>query len=126
MIYRAICYCIHERLIDTPESVVFIQGSTRDETGAKLRRVLADIWQVPVNTVDFYNLNDALELFADALGGPDSGDARLFEMGAHGNSPLYLDDDAPLLLLELEANKRLLQAWKTVCATRQAVAGGKF
>jgi len=126
MIYRAICYCTHERMRNVQESVVFIQGSARDDAAAKLCRVLADIWNVPADTVDFYNLNSAPELFANAVGGSHSGDARFFEIGSHGELPIYLDDDAPLLLLGPEANTRLLEAWKDVRAMRKPASASRF
>jgi hypothetical protein len=125
MIYRAICYSTHERMRNTPETVVFIQGNSRDGAITQLRRLLAGIWHVPTHTVEFYNMNDEFELFADAFGKPDSGDARFFEIGTQGGLPSYLDD-APLLLLRPEGNKRLFNAWQDVCAIRQSSAASEF
>lgn len=118
MIYRAICYSTHDRMRTTPETVVFIQGGGPDDTAARLCRTLAEIWHVPAHTVEFYNLHDE-PLFADAFGGPESGAARFFEIGAAGGSPRYLDD-APLLLLRPEDNRRLFNAWQDVCVIRQS------
>ncbi len=124
MIYRAICYSTYDRMRTTPETIVFIQGGARDDTAARLCRTLAGIWHVPAHTVEFYNLHDESELFADAFGGPESGDARFFEIGAEGESPRYLDD-APLLLLRPEGNRRLFNAWQDVCAIRQSRAASE-
>lgn len=125
MIYRAICYCTHERMRNTPETVVFIQGGTRDDTVTKLRRLLAGIWHVPIHTVEFYNLQDEFELFAGALGKSDSGDARFFEIGAYHGSPSYLCD-SPLLLLRPDGNNRLFNAWQHVCVIRQSRADAEY
>ncbi len=116
MIYRAICYCTHERMHDAPESVVFIQAVTRDDAAVRLTHLLADIWDVPQTSVEFYNLNDTPELYASAIGGAKSGDARYFEVGVQGGAPIYLLHDAPLFLLPPKSNRRLLHAWKSLYA----------
>ena len=43
MIYRAICYCTHDRMKDASESVVFIQADTRNAAAVRLTHLLADI-----------------------------------------------------------------------------------
>ena len=125
MIYRAICYSTDNRMRNTPETIVFLQGGTRDDTIIQLRHLLAGIWQVPIHTVEFYNLQDEFELIAGAFGKPDSGDARFFEIGAYRGSPSYLYD-APLLLLRPEGNKRLFNAWQDVCVIRQSIADSEY
>lgn len=125
MIYRAICYCTHEWMRNTPETVVFFQCDTRDDTAIQLRRLVAGIWQVLPVYVELYNLQSEFELFAGAFGKPDSGDARFFEIGAYRGSPSYLYD-APLLLLRPEGNKRLFTAWQDVCAIRQKIADSEY
>jgi hypothetical protein len=117
MIYRAICYCTHERMKDASESVVFIQADTRDTAAVRLTHLLADIWDVPEANVDFYNLDDTHELYASAVGGAKSGDARYFEVGSQGGAAIYLLNDAPLFLLPPKTNRRLLNAWKKLYAT---------
>jgi hypothetical protein len=126
MIYRAICYCTHERMMDTQESVVFIQATTRDAAAVRLTNLLADIWEVPEASVDFYNLNDMHELYANAVGGAKSGDARYFEVGSQGGAPIDLLNDAPLFLLPPKTNRRLLNAWKKLYATPDFVSHEQF
>jgi hypothetical protein len=116
MIYRAICYCTHERMQDAPESIVFIEAATREGAAARLTHLLADIWDVPQKTVEFYNLDDAQQLYASAIGGAKSGDARYFEIGSHGGAPIYPFHDAPLFLLPPKTHRRLLNAWKNLFA----------
>ena len=122
MIYRAICYCTHERMQDVPESVVFIQAATRDDAAARLTHLLAGIWDVPQASVEFYNLNDTPELYVNAVGGAKSGDARYFEVGVQGGAPIYLFNDAPLFLLPPKSNRRLLNAWKSLYAMPDLVS----
>ena len=122
MIYRAICYCTHQRMQDASESIVFIEAATQDDAANRLTRLLADIWNVPAKTVDFYNLDDALELCASAIGGAKSGDARYFEIGSQGGTPIYPFHDAPLFLLPPKAHRRLLNAWKNLFAMPDLVA----
>jgi len=126
MIYRAICYCTHERMKDASESVVFIQADTRDAAAVRLTILLAAIWDVPEASVDFYNLNDTHELYANAVGGAKSGDARYFEVGSQGGAPIYLLNDAPLFLLPPKTNRRLLNAWKKLYATPDFVSDEQF
>ena len=126
MIYRAICYCTHERMQDAPESVVFIQADTRNAAAVRLTHLLADIWDVPEASVDFYNLDDTHELYANAVGGAKSGDARYFEVGSQGGAPIYLLNDAPLFLLPPKTNRRLLNAWKKLYATPDFVSDEQF
>jgi len=116
MIYRAICYCTHERMQDASESIVFIQAETRDAAAVRVTRLLADIWDVPTKTVDFYILDDTQELYAHAVGGAKTGDARYFEVGSQGGAPIYLLHDAPLFLLPPKTHRRLLNAWKNLFA----------
>lgn len=111
MIYRAICYCTHDRIANAPESIVFIQGRSPDQAAARLSRVLADIWNVSIDSVEFYNLNEESELFANALGGPASGDARFFEIGSQGaaavtvmNRQSSFRQGVCTMLIEPEAN----------------------
>jgi hypothetical protein len=117
MIYRAICYCTHERMQDASESVVFIQAAARNDAAVRLTHLLADIWDVPEASVDFYNLDDTHELYASAVGGAKSGDARYFEVDSQGGALTYLLNDAPLFLLRPKTNRRLLNAWKKLYAT---------
>jgi hypothetical protein len=122
MIYRAICYSTHERMQDASESIVFIEATTQDEAASRLPRLLADIWNVPAKTVDFYNLDDTPALYASAIGGAKSGDARYFEIGSQGGAPIYSFHDAPLFLLPPKTHRRLLNAWKNLFAMPDLVA----
>ena len=111
---------------DASESIVFIQADTRNAAAVRLTHLLADIWDVPEASVDFYNLDDTHELYANTVGGAKSGDARYFEVGSQGGAPIYLLNDAPLFLLPPKTNRRLLNAWKKLYATPDFVSDEQF
>lgn len=111
LIHRAICFSTHETMVQKPETIAFIQASTRAEAADKFRRVLGEVWDVPAGTVDFYNLNDETELFSNAFGGAETGDARFFEVGFWDDRQQYTND-LPLLLVKPDAHARLATAWE--------------
>ena len=119
MIYRAICYCTLARKLQTAASIVFVQAATRDEAIDRLTHLLANIWKVPEQAVDFDNLKDTQELYSSAVGGAKSGDARYFEVGSQGGAPIYPFHDAPLFLLPPKTHRRLLNAWKNLAAMHE-------
>lgn len=106
-IYRAICHSNGESM----EAVVFIHATSTADAASRLPRVLAQVWNVPADTVAYYNLDSEAELLARSSE-PETGDMRLFESGWSKGRVSYTDK--PLMLLRPDAHARLMSAWATL------------
>lgn len=118
MLFRAICYQLleHHYSHGEGECFVFLEAPSRVDAAAKLASLLASIWAVPVDQVEFHTLLSEHEIFEGAYGDPLTGDLRLIECGASGGTIWYLPlaGDAegvylpPLLLVGQACRRRLL------------------
>ena len=130
MLFRAMCYQLldHHYSRGEGECFVFLEAPSRVDAAAKLAGLLASIWMVPVDQVEFHTLLSEHELFEGAYGDSHTGDLRLIECGASGDAIHYLPlaGDAegvyhPPLLLVGQANRRRLLL--TLAAAADAGAG---
>lgn len=116
MIYRAIASSSdpHWSDRDAMERVVFFEASNRTEAHKRLKELLAAVWAVSPETLDYYNLEDEYEILAQALGDEETGDHRFFEMGAGHGHPMYTGANGqPLMLLQRNLD-RLMIAYLTL------------
>lgn len=118
MIFRTIAYSTHESWFDANamERVVFVDAQTRNEAKQTLHVLLSQLWRVPEDSLEFYNLESEFEVLSRAVGQVSTGDLRLFEIGTEGGKPLYIGaklNDQPLLLLT-ESLQRLTMAYLQV------------
>lgn len=116
MIYRAIASSSapHWSDRDAMERVVFFEASNRAEAHKRLKELLAAVWAVEPESLDYYNLADEGELLAESFGGEETGDHRLFEMGIAYGNPMYTGAHGqPLMLLQRNLD-RLMIAYLTL------------
>ena len=105
MIFRAIAYST-EPAWSGEERVVYVEASEEDLAKQKLQGILAALWEVPVDSVEWYNFSDQTELLRNALGSIETGDWRYFEIGSAFGHPVYAGgEDHPLLFLDRELNR---------------------
>ena len=113
MIYRAFAYSMAPER-DFGERAVFFEADTRAEAHQRLRALLAALWKVSPDAVDFYNLNDEAELIAESIGGAETDDHRLFEVGmAHGQAMYIGGSGHPLMFLH-QSLDRMMAAYFTL------------
>jgi hypothetical protein len=97
------------------EVMVWFESSWAGAPADRLRRLLAQAWNVPAARIDFYNLASAPELLADwSVGHPSTGDARLLEIGTNGHRVLYAEERNTLILTRPATLQRLLSAQQAV------------
>jgi hypothetical protein len=97
---------------DWPEVMVFFEaGTTESQARRMLFTLLAVVWAVPPHRVDAYNLSSEHELLeTHALGTPETGDARLFEVGFGPSGAHYADVSRTQLLVGPKLMPRLVSA----------------
>lgn len=113
MIYRAFGYSTDPDR-DFGERAVFLEAHTRAEAHQRLKALLAALWTVSPDAIDFYNLKDEAELIAESFGGVETEDHRFFEVGtAHGQA-MYLGGSGHPLMFLHHALDRMMAAYFTL------------
>ncbi len=113
MIYRAFAFSTAPER-DFGERVVFFEADTRTEAHKRLRGLLAVLWTVSPEAIDFNNLKDEAELIAESFGGAETDDHRFFEVGmAHGQAMYTGGSDHPLMFLHKSLD-RMMAAYFTL------------
>lgn len=113
MIYRAFAYSTAPER-DFGERTVFFEADTRAEAYQRLRALLAALWTISPEAVDFYNLKDEAELIAESIGGAETDDHRFFEVGmAHGQAMYIGGSGHPLMFLH-QSLDRMMAAYFTL------------
>ncbi|HHM8127004.1 TPA: hypothetical protein ACRMWJ_005764 [Pseudomonas aeruginosa] len=91
MIFRAMASAfprgLPERAQD--ERVVFIEASNRDSARDRLPTLLASVWQVPLESVEIWNLYPEFQLVADPFAEGLSNEQALFVIGSYGGRPTF-------------------------------------
>ena len=93
MIFRAMVSAypkgLPERAQD--ERVVFIEASNRDDARDRLPALSANVWRVPVESVEVWNLAPEFELQADPCAEGVSRERALFVTGWSNGRPSFVD-----------------------------------
>ena len=105
-LFRAV---IGSRLHDC-EFVVFFDCPTGERPACHVEDMVAAVWDVETRDLDIYNVCSEREVVAQAIGGPDAGDLRLFEVGAYQGLPIYADPSRTLMLVRPATQMRLTAA----------------
>ena len=98
---------------DQPEVTVFFESAAVLQSPEQyLVARLADIWRVPMDSVDAYNCYSEPELLGThPFGPPSTGDARLLETGSGGEDPIhYAKPENTLMLVRPATLARLVAA----------------
>jgi len=99
---------------DFGKRAVFFEADTRAEAHQRLRGLLATLWTVSPEAVDFYNLADKTELIAESIGGVETEDHRFIEVGmAHGQAMYIGGSGHPLMFLR-QSLDRMMAAYSTL------------
>ena len=118
MIYRAMAYIAGS--LDDTHQVVYFETAVRSEADARLRTVLSTTWRLPAERIDYYNLNDEDEVLRCAFSAPDTGDARLLEIGWSDGRPRYAEPESTQFLVGPRAMRRLAAAQRLAGQLQQA------
>ena len=116
MIYRVIASSTAPDWKDreSMERVVFFEASTRAEAHLRIKHLLSALWDVNPESIEFYNLDDEVEMISSSIGGEDTGDHRFFESGfAHGQ-PIYVGGSGHPLMLLHGSLDRMMAAYFTL------------
>ncbi len=116
MIYRVIASSTAPDWKDREamERVVFFEASTRTEAHQHLKELLSALWVVSPETIEYYNLDDEVEMISYSVGGEASGDHRFFESGMAHGQPMYVGGlGHPLMLLHRNLD-RMMAAYFTL------------
>lgn len=93
---------------DSMERVVFFEAPSRPEAHQRLSRLLVALWEVTPESIDYFNLHDEHELIANSVGGEETGDLRLFEIGVACGQAMYAGGlGHPLMLLHQSLNRMM-------------------
>lgn len=84
MIFRA--FAEHS---DVSERMVFIEATNRDDARERLPLLLAAVWDVPISSIDIYNLAPEFELRNDPFADRVEGDDFFFLIGWHQDGPSF-------------------------------------
>lgn len=97
MIFRAMVSAFPKGLPDRAqgERVVFIEAANRNDARDRLPALAADVWRVPVESVEVWNLAPESDLLVDpfAVGVPPG--HALFLTGALGVTPVFVNGCGP-------------------------------
>lgn len=88
-----------------------LEADTRAEAPQRLRSLLAALWAVSPEAIEFYNLNDEVELIAESMGGVETGDHRFFEVGMTHGQAMYLGGSGHSLMLLHQSLDRVVAAY---------------
>lgn len=116
MIYRVIASSTAPDWKDRQamERVVFFEALTRAEAHVRVKALLSAVWGVDPETIEYYNLDDEVEMISYSIGGADSGDHRFFESGIAHGQPMYIGGSGhPLMLLQQNLD-RMMAAYFTL------------
>ncbi|AGZ38115.1 MAG: hypothetical protein ACOKSU_21875 [Pseudomonas sp.] len=116
MIYRVIASSTAPDWKDREamERVVFFEAHTRVEAHQRLKDLLSALWAVSPETIEYYNLDDELEMISYSIGGDETGDHRFFESGAAHGQPMYVGGNGHPLMLLHRSLDRMMAAYFTL------------
>ena len=90
---------------------VFFECLPGQSPAARLTGLLAQVWQVPVEQIEVYNVLSEREMLDEwALGEQGTGDARLLETGWDGTRVLYAEPSTTVVLASPHAAARIAAA----------------
>lgn len=122
MIYRALAISTSPTWTDRDcvERRVYIEAENRDRARLAIREVLAKLWDVDADSIEFWNLESEFELTHDAFVGNVAGDHRLFVSGWADGKPSFDDGTYghPLFLLSTQLD-RMMAAYLTLPRSSQ-------
>ncbi|WP_454864198.1 hypothetical protein [Pseudomonas hormoni] len=117
MIYRALAVSTSPTWVDRDcvERRVFIEAENRDGARLGIREVLAKLWDVDADSIEFWNLESEFELNHGAFVENVAGDHRLFVAGWADGKPSFDDGTYghPLFLLSTQLD-RMMSAYLTL------------
>lgn len=118
MIYRALAYIAGS--LDDTEQIVYVEATLHSEADARLKAVLSVTWRLPVERIDYYSLHDEDEVRRCAFGAPETGDARLLEIGWSDGRVRYAEPERTQFLVGPRAMRRLVAAQRLAADLQQA------
>lgn len=71
------------------ERMVFIEATNRDDARERLPLLLAAVWDVPISSINIYNLVPEFELRNDTFAEHLEGDDFFFVTGWHQDGPSF-------------------------------------
>lgn len=109
MIFRAMISAYPEARPERAqdERVVFIEAASRAEARVRIPALAANVWQVPVDSVEVWNLNAEFELQAESAGIELAPSQALFVTGWSNGGPSFVDGrfGHPLFFLGRELDR---------------------
>jgi hypothetical protein len=109
MIFRAMVSAYPKGLPDRTqvERVVFLEAANRDDARDRIPTLTANVWRVPVESVEVWNLSPEFELHGDPSAEGLSHEQALFVIGWGNGGPTFTDGrfGHPLFFLGSELDR---------------------